>query len=1277
MKLISKFLMRVTSGLILIMILMISFPSILFAENPIMYINQDKSLVDVIGLEDNEETQVIVEFTSPSLLELDIEAGSSDGFKHEQELLRLQDEILKKLDINPDYRYTSIINGVGITASGKEIRELEKMNGVKDVYLSETFKAQDFDEYHEQAILSQDMMGISKTLSNEYTGDGVLVAVLDSGITFEHEAFNNTKYVQNPALTSEDIIKLGYSAPAGYYNPKIPFYCDYTGTDSNFFDFSGHGSHVAGLIAGYAENADGSVKFSGIAPGAQICALRVLNETGGGTDQIIIAALEDAYKLGVDIINISFGRDSSFRLGGNANVAYGGIYENLEEAGVVVVCSAGNLGSMAENTPRHVLDENCVDYGTLSLPAIYPGNIGVGSINGSFYYTQAFVIDGQNYLYSDNQDSSSPLNFKNALNGQTVEVVFNNYGKQEDYVGVDVNGKVVAVKRGELSFTDKCQYAAEAGAIGLIVINGATDAMGGMVINNQSIPAILVENNVINHFPISNLLINLDYGMVEIPDGGELSYFSAVGVTPDLEIGLDILGVGGKVTSVKSNTKDEYISYSGTSMAAPTVAGTYAVLYQIYKEDEVNKEKSRADLTSYMEDVTQSTATILTDDLGNKYSPRFQGAGFIDFEKAIEAKAYIRTPLVCLGYDKESSGSISVQYELINVSNTDINYQVVVSAIIDDFRQITPTDYKNNVTPRMLPSSMYSYSLSVDGVAITNDETITLKALETMTVKLELTLSEEILSKLAAAFPYGYFLDGFIEFYDVTDLSEPAIHGGYVSFVGDWLLAPALEPLTQADVMDWINSIGKEIDDLLQYFAAGHINGNYNYLSMLVGNQEYYIGENPLNDGAYIPSFDDRNAISAVISNADEIIYDSLYITPSLLRSCKSLRYVVSNSETNEVYATSTENYVIKDIPVGDYLYFGLSNFEFDASYIAPNEQGQVVEQYIPSGTNVTISIYTTLDHPDATERLEAEYSITIDYTAPKLYYDYDADSKTLTIKSYDSEYLAGILLEEVDDSYNIGNKFDSRIFADQTPGVEHIEVFDLTNYDKDTISITVSDYASNMVSVILSLEDGNISNMESDIETNDDINVEFKDNPYLYQDVEFVVTPNDGYCFTEDFKVFVNDKELVPSSIVDGAYYYIVTVTDTKLEITTEGVLPHNFISVVTKEPTCTCCGTMSMVCDNCGLVHDTQSIEPNGHKPGEPVIMKEATDDELGVSVIKCDECGEIQEVIIIPQLEDKPVDNYENDAIQINCGTMGYVSSFVAAACLFLMLFKKRSN
>ena len=158
------------------------------------------------------------------------------------------------------------------------------------------------------------------------TGKGVTVAVIDTGVKANHEDLPNLRRVE-------------------VTNGNEPLGLD---------DATGHGTHVAGIIGAAMGNGKGG---AGIAPGATILSLRVVNATGYIYDSALIAALRTAVKNGAQIVNIS--------IGGTAyNAVFQKVINEAAEAGVTVVAAMGNDGT------------NCLNY-----PAGYDNVIGVVSVD--------------------------------------------------------------------------------------------------------------------------------------------------------------------------------------------------------------------------------------------------------------------------------------------------------------------------------------------------------------------------------------------------------------------------------------------------------------------------------------------------------------------------------------------------------------------------------------------------------------------------------------------------------------------------------------------------------------------------------------------------------------------------------------------------------------------------------------------------------------------------------------------------------------------------------
>ena len=158
------------------------------------------------------------------------------------------------------------------------------------------------------------------------TGKGVTVAVIDTGVKANHEDLPNLRRVE-------------------VTNGNEPLGLE---------DATGHGTHVAGIIGAAMGNGKGG---AGIAPGATILSLRVVNAAGYIYDSALIAALRTAVKNGAQIVNIS--------IGGTAyNAVFQKVINEAAEAGVTVVAAMGNDGT------------NCLNY-----PAGYDNVIGVVSVD--------------------------------------------------------------------------------------------------------------------------------------------------------------------------------------------------------------------------------------------------------------------------------------------------------------------------------------------------------------------------------------------------------------------------------------------------------------------------------------------------------------------------------------------------------------------------------------------------------------------------------------------------------------------------------------------------------------------------------------------------------------------------------------------------------------------------------------------------------------------------------------------------------------------------------
>jgi serine protease AprX len=175
------------------------------------------------------------------------------------------------------------------------------------------------------------------------TGEGITVAVIDSGIDNKHNALKT----------------------------RVRFSVDFTGGDG--IDRYGHGTHVAATIAGEVGRASYTRDYRGVAPGASLISLRVLGDDGSGTASDVIEAIDWAVEhraeYRIRIINLSLGAPvlQPYRDDPLCEAV-----ERAVQAGIVVVAAAGNFGKAADG--RTVL-------GGTTSPGNSPHVITVGGLD--------------------------------------------------------------------------------------------------------------------------------------------------------------------------------------------------------------------------------------------------------------------------------------------------------------------------------------------------------------------------------------------------------------------------------------------------------------------------------------------------------------------------------------------------------------------------------------------------------------------------------------------------------------------------------------------------------------------------------------------------------------------------------------------------------------------------------------------------------------------------------------------------------------------------------
>ncbi len=157
------------------------------------------------------------------------------------------------------------------------------------------------------------------------TGQGVTIAIIDTGIDSTHPDLDGGKVVQEHCYCYPDCCSNGQAEMHG---------------QGSAMDDSGHGTHCASIATGTGEASNGI--FKGVAPDAKIEAIKVLDSSGSGWDDDIILGIEKAVKDNVSIISMSLGASV---INDCYDSALSQATDNAVDAGVTVIVAAGNEGS--------------------------------------------------------------------------------------------------------------------------------------------------------------------------------------------------------------------------------------------------------------------------------------------------------------------------------------------------------------------------------------------------------------------------------------------------------------------------------------------------------------------------------------------------------------------------------------------------------------------------------------------------------------------------------------------------------------------------------------------------------------------------------------------------------------------------------------------------------------------------------------------------------------------------------------------------------------------
>lgn len=666
----------------------------------------------------DETVRAIVILEGESLLDqgfttAQISANAASVASQVETMAQRQANVLERIETLTDspvsvkYHYNVTINGMALEVPYGALEQIRAIPGVKDAVVANRYDLPE-NEVANTNVATPSMyatkisFGSALTWENlGYTGQGMRIAIIDTGLDLDHPSFAASPKLTEDSLTEEEIAGVVESLNAYqqytetsavqltadklYRSEKVPYAFNYvdSGLDvTHDHDNQGdHGTHVAGISAA---NATEGTEVVGVAPDAQLLVMKVFGINGGAYDDDVLAAMEDSFRLNADVVNLSLGSPAGFT---NENDVINQVYGKILESDMVVAIAAGNSSSAASmngyGTNRNLTEDP--DNGIVSSPATYIGATAVASVENGSLMLNYLVAGGEKIPFTDNGAI-----FFTTLAGKSLEyVMVPGFGAAEDYEGLNVEGAVAVVSRGSLDFTAKQQNAYKNGAIACLIYDNVEGSLINMIdagvlpnaFITKSSGEILAANAVdgrgtLEVMPIDRLT------SVENPSGGWMSDFSSWGVTPDLELSPDVTAPGGNIYSCL--TDGQYGTMSGTSMASPHIAGMSALVLEYLRDA---YQLSDAQSHTVAEALIMSTAQPIAEPTGQLYSPRKQGAGSANVYSAVTSPAYLTvqgdTPKVSLGDDDNRTGLYSFSFEVHNLSDQPQRYALDSSVLTD------------------------------------------------------------------------------------------------------------------------------------------------------------------------------------------------------------------------------------------------------------------------------------------------------------------------------------------------------------------------------------------------------------------------------------------------------------------------------------------------------------------------------------------------------------------------------------------------------------------
>ncbi|CAM4118241.1 S8 family serine peptidase [Mesobacillus thioparans] len=882
--------------------------------------------------------------------------------------------------------FSTTFNGFSGVVEYGQIPAIKNVDGVAKVTIAHEYERPEIKpdmKYSKEIVEAQKAWD-----SYGYKGEGMVVAVIDTGIDPSHKDMILTD--ENKAAWTK--VKVEAAAkdqglPGNYYTAKVPYGYNYYDENNQILDLgpdaSMHGMHVSGTVGANGNEEEGGIK--GVAPEAQILGLKVFGndpEMPSTWSDLIIKAIDDAIALDADVVNMSLGSTSAFVLPEDPEQV---AVQRAVDNGVLMSISAGNSNHIGSGYSDPYASNP--DKGVVGAPGLSTNSLQVASLENSFIDLSAIT-----YSFGETETGKAPFLSASSVdpNEQSqkkFEILYAGKGQPSDFEGKDFTGKYALIVRGDLTFVEKTLNAQAAGAAGAIIFNNTNGFVSMATEPAIKIPQLFMlktDGEALKQELEKGTVVTIEFNGDQVtsvnPTADQMSDFTSWGVTPNLDFKPEITAPGGNIYSTLNNNK--YGVMSGTSMAAPHVAGGSALVLERVKEDFANLEGAAR--VNMAKNILMNTGKVVEDKgpynsgySHNPYSPRRQGAGLMQLHAALSTPVVVTNTAtneakVTLKEIKNNKATFTLKAE--NFSDEEVTYQVSGNVLTDLAVQDQTTGliydqlesqgiYKDGTISDDAPwTGEFPISFSVDELKVPANGSSTVA----VTVDLSDTIDWYYNAPLDVIFENGYFVEGFVTLTDVKD-EKPTLNVPYVGFNGDWNDAPVIDSMiydgNDADSFyGWTGMLTEAgVDD------KGYM--NYNFL-----------GINPIDNSA-------KSEKIAISPNGDGVNDNAVPIL-SFLRNATSVEYKIVDKDGNVLRKIKSEELVRKN-------YY--NNGTGSDYYLKDNMawDGKVKNKLVADG-QYFYEVAATIDYPGK-EAQKVIFPILVDTAAPQVTASVEGDKVSIT----------------------------------------------------------------------------------------------------------------------------------------------------------------------------------------------------------------------------------------------------------------------------------------